>query len=99
MSGPEGSIEHEGGERNGAFYIVRDGRRIGELTYHLMGDTAVVGHTWVDPSRRGGGEARRLVDAAVDWARREHRKISPMCSYVRLVMDRTPQEYQDVRAR
>lgn len=97
MSPPDEVIQHESNERHGAFFIQREGRRIGELTYHLSGDTAIVGHTWVDPNLRGGGEARKLVAAVVDWARAEQRKISPACSYVRAVMDRRPAEYADVR--
>lgn len=97
MSTPQDVIGHEGDERHGAFFIQREGRRVGELSYHLAGDTAVVGHTWVDPSLRGGGEARKLVAAVVEWARRENRKISPVCSYVRMVMDRRPEEFADVR--
>jgi predicted GNAT family acetyltransferase len=62
----------------------------------MNGDTAVVDHTWVDPKLRGGRLAPNLVAAAVDWARRENRKISPACSYVRMVMDRNPDVYRDV---
>jgi predicted GNAT family acetyltransferase len=97
MSTPDPAIEHESHDRHGAFFIQREGRRVGELTYHLAGDTAIVGHTWVDPRLRGGGEARRLVTAVVAWARHENRKISPACSYVRMVMDRRPADYADVR--
>jgi hypothetical protein len=57
MSTPDPAIEHESHDRHGAFFIQREGRRVGELTYHLAGDTAIVGHTWVDPRLRGGGEA------------------------------------------
>lgn len=97
MTTPDEVIQHEGDDRHGAFFIERDGRRIGELSYHLAGDTAIVGHTWVDPQLRGGGAARKLVAAVVDWARREKRNISPACSYVRAVMDRKPSDYADVR--
>jgi predicted GNAT family acetyltransferase len=37
----------------------------------------------------------KLVCAAVEWARANHRKIVPICSYARAVMKRTP-EYRDV---
>jgi predicted GNAT family acetyltransferase len=91
------AILHEGGERNGTFFIQREGRRVAELTYRMADDTAVVDHTWVDPSLRGGRLAPNLVAAVVDWARKEKRKISPACSYVRMVMDRHPETYRDVR--
>ncbi len=96
MTEPTHDIRHEGGERRGAFFIEREGRRIAELTYRMMGADAMLDHTWVDPNLRGGGEARSLVAAAVDWARMEHVKLVPACSYVRAVFDRTP-AYADVR--
>jgi predicted GNAT family acetyltransferase len=79
----------------GDFFIERDGKRIAELTYHRVGSDIVVTHTWVEPSLRGQGDARRLVDAAVAWARAEKFKIVPACSYVRAVMRND--EYRDVR--
>lgn len=93
----EDPIRHDNGERNGMFFIEREGRRVAELTYRMAGDTAVVDHTWVDPSLRGGRFAPRLVEAVVGWAREGHRKITPACSYVRMVMDRAPDTYRDVR--
>jgi uncharacterized protein len=98
MTAPQqDAIRHDGGERNGMFFIERDGRRVAELTYRMNGETAVVDHTWVDPSLRGGKLAPNLVQAVVDWAREGKRKISPACSYVRMVMDRSPDTYRDVR--
>jgi predicted GNAT family acetyltransferase len=98
MSTPQDdAIRHEGGDRNGMFFLEREGRRVAELTYRMLGETAVVDHTWVDPNLRGAKLAPRLVEAVVDWARKEHRTISPACSYVRMVMDRSPDRYSDVR--
>ena len=96
MSAPMHDIRHEGGERQGAFFIEREGKRVAELTYRMMGADAMVDHTWVDPDVRGGGEAKSLVAAVVGWARQEHLKLVPACSYVRSVFDKTP-EYGDVR--
>ena len=90
-------IRHDHTDRNGTFFIEREGRRVAELTYRMTGDTAVVDHTWVDPKLRGGTLAPTLIQAVVDWARAEKRLISPVCSYVRIVMDRSPESYKDVR--
>lgn len=90
---PENGVRHE----PGVFFIENGGKRVAELTYAMVGDSAVVGHTWVDPSMRGGRLAPDLVAAVVGWARAEHRKITPVCSYVRKVMDRAPEQYADVR--
>ena len=88
-------IHHRTHGDHGEFFVEREGRRVGELTYSMSGDNVVVGHTWVDPTLRGGGFAPMLVRAAAQWARAENRKIVPVCSYVRAVFARSP-EYADV---
>ena len=95
MSEAATHIEHEEEGGRGAFFVMRDGKRVAELTYAASGLQAIVGHTWVEPRLRNTGLAPSLVDAMVDWARREQRKIIPICSYVRAVFDRTP-GYADV---
>ena len=65
MTPNEDPIHHREHDGRGEFYIERDGRRVGELTYTGMGGAMVVGHTWVDPKLRGGRLAPSLVQAAV----------------------------------
>jgi uncharacterized protein len=89
-------IGHAASGTRGVFFLEREGRRVGELTYTLSAGTALVDHTYVDPPLRGGTIAPSLVEAAVRWARRENVKIMPLCSYVRSVFARKP-EYADVR--
>jgi hypothetical protein len=68
---------------------------VAELTYSSNAGAMVVGHTWVDPTLRGGRLAPDLLEAAVAYARREARKIIPVCSYVRAVFNRSD-KYEDV---
>jgi len=90
-------ISHVANGSRGVFFLERDGRRVGELTYTLApGGAAMVDHTYVEPPLRGGTIAPSLVEAAVRWARKENVKIVPLCSYVRSVFARKP-EYSDVR--
>ena len=79
----------------GGFRIEHEGRRVAELTYHRSGPDIVVTHTWVDPGRRGQGDAKRLVDAVVAYARAENARIVPLCSYVAKVTRGS--EFADVR--
>lgn len=91
MDTPMNEIRHGEGE----FFIEQEGRRVAELTYHRSGPDIVVTHTWVDPGRRGRGDAKRLVDAVVAYARAEKTRIVPLCSYVAKVTRGS--EYRDVR--
>ena len=82
-------IQHQESASRGAFVIQRDGRRIAEMTYTRTNPAlVVVDHTFVDPSLRGQGVARQLQDAMVAWARENHTKVVPVCSYVKVQFDR-----------
>jgi predicted GNAT family acetyltransferase len=87
-----GEIRHG----DGVFFIERDGRRVAELTYRMAGEDVAITYTYVESKLRGGTLAGDLVEAAVQWARADKRKVIPMCSYVRAVFARTP-GYADVR--
>ncbi|MGX6977946.1 GNAT family N-acetyltransferase [Vagococcus elongatus] len=72
------------------------GKLIGEITFELQGtDTLVLNHTGVDPEYRGQGIAGQLMDLAVEKARREGKKILPMCSYAVRAFEKNP-DYGDV---
>lgn len=78
----ERNIEHQESGRRGVFFIEQDGKRIAELTYGRANDwLIVIDHTEVDPALRGHGVARTLLTAAVNWARENHIKVRPTCSY------------------
>jgi len=97
MAEVEIEIEREEDERGGR-YVIRGGAGESEMTYSLAGGaTMVVGHTYVPPSMRGKGLAEGLVRRGIDDARKEGRKIMPLCSYVRTEFKRHP-EWSDVLA-
>jgi predicted GNAT family acetyltransferase len=79
-------------------FILQDGEReVGELIYARSAGRITILHTEVAPSLRNAGQAARLVDAAVQWARAQQLKIDARCSYAHAVLVRTP-AYADVRA-
>ena len=45
-------------------------------------DTLIANSTFVDPSLRGEGVARKLLDRLASYARENGYKIRPLCSYV-----------------
>jgi uncharacterized protein len=81
----------------GAFFIEKEGTRAGVMTYHLDGDTATIQHTEVGDVLRGTGAGKRLVQAAVDWARTRQLKIIPRCPFARATFAKHP-ELRDVLA-
>ena len=75
-------IAHEEHGTRGAFFIELEGRRVAELTYGRRSASLVnIDHTEVDASLRGQGAARKLLDAAVRWARETHTQFTATCSY------------------
>ena len=81
----------------GAFFLEDAGKRVAEMTYSRSpdGKLMIIDHTEVDPSLRGQGIPKRLVAAAVQWARAEQIRVVPLCPFAKAVIDRTP-EFQDV---
>lgn len=76
-------VSHDEDGRGGVFLLERDGRRLAEMTYRRLDESRVViDHTFVDPSLRGHGVARQLLDAAVAWARNTGTQLEATCSYV-----------------
>ena len=89
------NIQHERAGHRGAFFLERDGERLAQMTYTVAGTRVIIDHTDVDDRLRGTGMGRKLVDAAVQWARKENAHLMPLCPYAKSVFDKTP-EYSDV---
>jgi len=89
------AVSHVPAGHKGAFVIERDGSRLAEMTYTSAGSKIIIDHTDVSDALRGTGAGRRLVQAAVEWARAEKRTILPLCPFARSVFDKTA-EFRDV---
>src|SRR4051812_32207861 len=77
-------IEHEEDDGRGAFFVEREGIRLGEMTYSRTGEQLIiVDHTQVDEQLRGLGVARRLLDALVAWARTTKTRVAATCPYAK----------------
>ena len=77
-------------EENNRFALYNDeNQEIGEMTWSDAGDT------FVDPTYRGQKLAEKLVLAGVEKARKEHKKIIPLCPFAKKEFDTKP-EYGDV---
>jgi predicted GNAT family acetyltransferase len=78
-------IGHEENGHRGAFFLVRDGQRLAQMTYTVAGTRIIIDHTEVDDALRGTGAGKKLVEAAVAWAREEKRRLLPLCPFARSV--------------
>ena len=58
--------------------------------YRLAGRGMQMTHTGVHPCLEGRGIAAALVGAALEHARAQGFKVDPVCSYVRVYMQRHP---------
>jgi predicted GNAT family acetyltransferase len=77
------------GNESGTFVLSADGKRRGRLLYTLPDrQTMNIDYVEVDPSLRGQGVGKQLVDAAVAWAEVQDRRVVPLCSYARAVLAR-----------
>ena len=91
-------IQHEHTGHKGAFFLERDGERLAQMTYTVAGSRVIIDHTDVDDRLRGTGTGRKLVEAAVEWARKEKAQLMPLCPFAKSVFDKTP-AYGDVLAK
>lgn len=75
-------VQHEEVGHRGAFFLQRDGARLAELTFSRVNPHLVMlDHTEVSDALRGQGAGRRLLDAAVAWARATDTRLIPVCPY------------------
>ncbi len=84
------AIEQEGNR----FKTVVEGHTA-YVDFDRTDDTMVLTHTWVPAEIGGRGVAADLVKAAFDAARRDGLKVSPVCSYAAVWLQRHP-EYADL---
>ncbi len=73
------------------FVLRVDGKRLGSLEF-TRPDAKILRIEYVEvaPELRGKGLGRKLVEAAVNWAKETDQKVVPICSYARMVIQRNP---------
>lgn len=89
-------IDHLQEETKGAFRIMNEGKEAALMTYSKAGTSMIIiDHTEVADSLRGQGAGKKLVMAAVDYARENSLRILPLCPFAKSVFDKT-EEIRDV---
>lgn len=85
------------GENNGALEYEVNGERVAEITWNLRDGVMNMDHTYVSDVLRGQGVAKKLLDAAADYARENNLKMNAICSYVVSSFEKSD-AYDDVKA-
>lgn len=89
-------IQHNDGSSKGSFYIERDGDTVAEITYSKAGNTTIIiDHTEVSDALRGENIGKKLVNHAVEYARKHDLRVIPLCPFAKSVIERD-ESLQDV---
>lgn len=80
-----------------AFEYEKDGQRLAEITWGESNGIMTMDHTYVSDVLRGQGVAKKLLDAAANYARENKLRMQPVCSYVVAAFTKSD-EYNDVKA-
>ena len=98
MSDVEYKVVRQDAAHRGRYVIDLGDGAEAEMTFQKAADgTITIDHTGVPPAFEGRGIASKLVNKAIDDARAEGFKITPLCSYVVAQFRRHP-EWADLRA-
>ncbi|WP_019849984.1 GNAT family N-acetyltransferase [Desulfitobacterium sp. PCE1] len=67
---------------------------LAEMTYVLSDDhLIIIDRTYVSEELNGQGIGKLLLKELVDWARKENKKINPICPYAKAQMEKNPEHH------
>jgi uncharacterized protein len=76
--------------------LVVNEEKLGEITWKEVDGLMHMNHTYVSDVLRGQGIAKKLLDEAANYARKQNLKMNPICSYVVNAFEKYD-EYNDVK--
>ncbi len=89
-------IKQTDDSKHGSFEAMEDGKEAGLMTYTWAGkEKMIIDHTEVNPDFSGKGVGKKMVMAAVEFARQQNIKILPLCPFAKSVIMKD-KELQDV---
>ncbi|MES2645308.1 MAG: GNAT family N-acetyltransferase [Bacteroidota bacterium] len=83
-------------KNHGAFYAKEGNEQLGEMVISISDNKLSVYHTEVSDKAEGKGLAKKMLQTMVDYARKNHLKVIPLCPFVHVQFKRHPQEYADI---
>lgn len=89
-------VKRQDDGKKGAFAAMENEVQAGLMTYTWAGnDKFIIDHTEVNPDFSGQGVGKKMVMAAVEFAREKDLKIIPLCPFSKSVFDKE-MEIRDV---
>lgn len=77
---------------NGFAYGEENEIPMARVTMRSLDDKRIaIDHTYVSPSLRGQGIARKLVTLVVEQVKKEGKLIVPLCSYAQMILEEDPE--------
>lgn len=84
MATTELPVQREEHGHRASVFLEKDGKRLAEMTFSRVNEKKwIIDHTEVDDSLRGQGAGRKLLDFAVDWARKNGVSYLPLCPFAK----------------
>jgi predicted GNAT family acetyltransferase len=76
------NIQHQSDDHRGAFFIEENSTKLAEMVYVMAGPKKmIIEHTEVDERLKGQGVGAKLLEALVDFVRKEEIKVIPLCPF------------------
>lgn len=88
---------HKNDNGSGFFSLITDNQEVGRILVTITPEIVRAGYTTVDFSQRKSGYGRKLVDAVVDYARKNGLKVIADCGFVAMMFNKYPELYGDIR--
>ncbi|MGB9758559.1 MAG: GNAT family N-acetyltransferase [Thermoproteota archaeon] len=73
-------VSLEESKEEGQFFIELEGKKA-VLDFVKKGNEVYVTHTYTPPEFRGRGIAAKLMEALIDYCKKNNMRIYPICSY------------------
>ena len=87
MSAPPDVINNAADKR----FELSEGGKIASLTYRMRSGKLYLIHTEVPEGLEGQGYGSALARTALEFAKREHLRVIPLCPFVSLYLERHPE--------
>lgn len=89
-------IHHQTDGNRGSFFIQKEGERLADMVYKMVGpNKMVIEHTEVDLKLKGQGVGVRLLEHLVEFVRKDNIKVVPFCPFAKATF-RKREDLQDV---